>query len=87
MTLVNLTQFDAGNTFKLVYTVGQAIPGPVLRIGNPNCRIKVERRPLHEFMDAWCQQAPSHHIALGLGDHSEALETFAEATGLSIIRV
>jgi L-arabinose isomerase len=86
VTLVNLTQFGAGDTFKLVYSVGEVIPGPVLNIGNPNCRVRVSR-PLHEHMDAWCQQGPSHHVGLGLDDHSLALETFAEAMGFGIVRI
>jgi L-arabinose isomerase len=86
VTLLNLTQFDAGDTFKLIYSIGQVIPGPVLNIGNPNARVRVSR-PLHEFMDAWCQQGPSHHIALGIGDHSAALETFAEAMGFRAVRI
>ena len=85
-TLLNLTQFNAGDTFKLIYSVGEVIPGPVLNIGNPNCRVRVER-PMHEFMDAWCQQGPSHHIALGTGDRSAELETFAEAMRFRIVRV
>ena len=86
ITLVNLTQFDAGDTFKLIYSVAEVIPGPILRIGNPNCRVRVGR-PIHEFMDAWCQQGPSHHIALGVGDHSAALETFAESMSFRLVRV
>jgi L-arabinose isomerase len=86
VTLLNLTQFGAGATFKLIYTLGQVLPGPVLNIGNPNCRVRVQR-PMHEFMDAWCQQGPSHHIALGMGDHTEALETFAEAMGFQAVRI
>jgi L-arabinose isomerase len=86
VTLLNLTQFDAGDTFKLIYSIGRVIPGPVLNIGNPNARVRVSR-PLHEFMDAWCQQGPSHHIALGIGDHSAALETFAEAMGFRAVRI
>jgi L-arabinose isomerase len=86
VTLLNLTQFDAGDTFKLVYSVGEVIPGPILRIGNPNCRVRV-CRPIHEFINAWCQQGPSHHIALGVGDHSAALETFAEAMHFRVVRV
>jgi L-arabinose isomerase len=86
VTLLNLTQFDAGETFKLIYSVAEVIPGPILNIGNPNCRVRVGR-PMHEFMDAWCQQGPSHHIALGVGDHSAALETFAEAMRWRVVRV
>jgi L-arabinose isomerase len=86
ITLLNLTQFNAGDTFKLIYSVGEVIPGPILNIGNPNARVRVSR-PLHEFMDAWCQEGPSHHIALGIGDHSAALEAFAEAMDFRIVRV
>jgi L-arabinose isomerase len=86
VTLLNLTQFDAGDTFKLIYSVGEVVPGPILNIGNPNARVRVSR-PLHEFMDAWCQQGPSHHIALGIGDQSAALETFAEAMGFRAVRI
>jgi len=85
-TLLNLTQFAAGETFKLVYSVGEIIPGATLNIGNPNCRVRPSR-PLHEFINAWCQQGPSHHLALGYGDQSLALETFAEAMGFEAVRV
>ncbi|MAE60988.1 MAG: hypothetical protein CMJ49_06475 [Planctomycetaceae bacterium] len=86
VTLLNLTQFDAGDRFKLIYSVGEVIPGTILSIGNPNARIRVER-PIHEFMDAWCQAGPSHHIALGAGDQSDALDAFAQAMGFQIVRV
>jgi len=86
VTLLNLTQFDAGDTFKLIYSVAEVVPGPTLRIGNPNCRVRVGR-PIHEFIDSWCQQGPSHHVAIGTGDQSAALETFAEAVHFQIVRV
>ena len=85
-TLLNLTQFDAGDTFKLIYTIGEIVDGPILNIGNPNARVKVAR-PLHEVMEDWCQEGPSHHIAMGYGDHSQALETFAEAMDFEIVRI
>ncbi len=86
VTLLNLTQFDAGETFKLIYTVGEVIPGDVLNIGNPNCRVRVPM-PIHLFMDAWCQQGPSHHVALGAGDHCAEIESFAETMGFRSVRV
>jgi L-arabinose isomerase len=86
VTLLNLTQFGAGDTFKLIYSVAEVIPGPTLRIGNPNCRVRVAR-PMAEFMDTWCQQGPSHHIALGVGDYGAELESFAEAMGFGIVRI
>lgn len=86
VTLLNLTQFDAGDTFKLICTEAEVVPGATLRIGNPNCRVRVSR-PIHEFIDAWCQQGPCHHTALGLGCHAAELETFAEAMGFRLARV
>ena len=85
VTLLNLTQTGA-ETFKLIHASGEVIPGPVLRIGNPNCRVRISR-PIHEFMDAWCQEGPSHHIALGLGDHSDEIDAFAEAMEFDCVRV
>ena len=86
VTILNLSQFDAGDTFKLVYTLGEIVPGDVLNIGNPNCRVKINR-PIHEFFNDWCQQGPSHHMALGIGDHSESIETFAEAMNFKTVRI
>jgi L-arabinose isomerase len=86
VTLLNLTQFGVDKSFKLVYTIAEVIPGETLNIGNPNCRVRVSL-PIHEFMDRWCQQGPSHHVALGIGDHSEAIETFAEAMKFKMVRI
>ncbi len=88
VTLLNLSEHTSpsNNRFKLIYSVAKVIPGSVLNIGNPNCRIRLER-PLHEFFERWCQQGPGHHIALGKGDLSTALESFAEAMQLEIVKV
>ncbi len=86
VTLLNVSQFDAGETFKLIYTTGEAVPGDILRIGNPNCRVRLGR-PIPEFMDAWCRQGPAHHIGLGLGDHSAEIEAFGEAMGFPVVRI
>ena len=86
VTLLNLTQFEAGDTFKLICTEAEVMPGDTLRIGNPNCRVRLSR-PIHEFMDAWCQQGPCHHTALGTGRQAAALEAFAEAMGFRLAHV
>ncbi len=82
VTLLNLSQFDAGETFKLIYSIAEVVPGDILNIGNPNCRVKVQK-PIPQFFEEWCQQAPPHHIALGLGDFAEEIEAFAESMGLT----
>jgi L-arabinose isomerase len=86
VTLLNVTQFGTGDTFKLIYSVAETVAGSVLNIGNPNCRVRVTK-PIPEFFDAWCQHGPCHHIALGIGDHAAELETFAQAMGFECARV
>lgn len=86
VTILNVSQFNAGDTFKLVYTLGEIVPGEVLNIGNPNCRVRISR-PIHEFFNDWCQQGPSHHMALGIGNLSNELETFAELMQFDTARI
>jgi L-arabinose isomerase len=87
VTVLNITQFDPDcDSFKLIYTVGKVVPGEILYVGNPNARLEV-RKPIPEFIDEWCQQGPVHHSSLGIGDLSREIESFAEATGLTSVRV
>lgn len=85
-TLLNLTQVGTKKIFKLIYTVGEVIPGDILSIGNPNCRVRVGKS-IPQFFDEWCRQGPGHHSALGLGDFSEEIEVFAEKMGYECIRI
>ena len=85
-TMLNMTQNNAGDTFKLIYSVGEVISGPILKIGNPNCRVRV-KPSIHEFMDAWCQEGPSHHMVIGYGDQSEALKVFAEGMKFKLVKI
>jgi L-arabinose isomerase len=85
-TLLNLTQFGTDKTFKLIYSIGEIIPGDILNIGNPNCRIKVQR-PIPEFFNLWCKQGPEHHTAMGIGDFSKEIETFSEKIGFDCVRI
>ena len=85
-TFLNLSQFDSGDTFKLIYSIGEIIPGDILNIGNPNCRVKMQR-PIAEFFNDWCHQAPPHHIGLGFGDKSAEIEAFAESMKFEVVRI
>ncbi|MCL2517662.1 MAG: hypothetical protein FWF15_03770 [Oscillospiraceae bacterium] len=85
-TILNISQFGTDKPFKLIYTVGEIVPGDILKIGNPNCRVKIDK-PFHIFFNEWCQQAPGHHSALGLGDFSGEIECFAEKMGFDCVCV
>lgn len=85
-TLLNWTQFGTNAPFKLIYSVAEVIPGEILNIGNPNCRIRV-KKPIPRFFNDWCQQGPEHHIALGVGDFSQEIKAFAEKMGFECVEV
>jgi L-arabinose isomerase len=63
--VIGLTQ-DAFGQLRLLAAEGESLPGPVLRIGNSNHRIRFGL-DLPEFMSAWTALGPTHHVALGLG--------------------
>ena len=85
-TILNLTQVGTDKTFKLIYTVAEIVPGDILNIGNPNCRIRMAK-PIPEFYNDWCIQGPGHHSALGIGDLSKEIEVFAQAMDFECVRV
>lgn len=85
-TLLNLTQFGTSKTYKLIYTTGEIIDGDILHIGNPNCRVRVEK-PIPQFFNEWCKQGPGHHSALGIGDYSAEINAFADKMDWECVRI
>ncbi len=65
MTILGLTQ-TADGALKLIAAEGESIAGPTFRIGNTNSRIRFSQGPA-AFIDAWCAEGPTHHVALGVG--------------------
>jgi L-arabinose isomerase len=85
ITILGLTQTREGN-LKLLVAEGESVPGPILRIGNTNSRIRFAMRPA-EFMDAWCAEGPTHHCALGVGHVAKDIEKVARILGLKVVRI
>ncbi|MCK5843817.1 MAG: hypothetical protein KAG97_03860 [Victivallales bacterium] len=85
-TLLNITHSMTNDTFKLIYSHCEIVDGDVLSIGNPNCRVRVEKQ-IHEFIDEWCQEGPSHHCAIGYGHLGAQLEMVGEALDFDIVKV
>ncbi len=85
VTIFGCTQTRDGR-LKFVVAEGDSIPGPVMRIGNTNSRIRFPLGPA-EFVDAWCAQAPTHHCALGVGHVAATLRKFARLQSLECASV
>jgi L-arabinose isomerase len=82
VTIVGLSQ-TADGRLKLLAAEGESIPGPTFRIGNTNSRIRFSRGPA-AFMDAWCAEGPTHHVALGVGHRADDIRRVAALLGLEL---
>ncbi len=82
VTILGLTQTREGR-FKLIGAEGESLPGPVLRIGNTNSRLRF-RLPPAEFVNRWCAEAPTHHCALGVGHVLRGVEKIAALLGIEL---
>jgi L-arabinose isomerase len=65
ITIVGCTQTAEGR-LKLIVAEGESVPGETFRIGNTNSRLKFALPPA-QFFESWCEQGPTHHVALGVG--------------------
>ena len=85
VTLLGVTQTAEGN-LKMLCAEGESLPGPVLRIGNTNSRIRFRYGPA-EFINRWCAEGPTHHCALGVGHVRGALAKVSELLGIPLATV
>jgi L-arabinose isomerase len=85
VTIFSCTQTRDGR-LKFLAAEGESIPGPIMRIGNTNSRIRFGLNPA-EFVDAWCSHAPTHHCALGIGHRAGVLGKFARLQELEFAKV
>ncbi len=82
VTILGLTQ-TADGRLKLIAAEGESIAGPTFRIGNTNSRIRFASGPA-AFMDAWCAEGPTHHVALGVGHQLSRIRKVADLLGLEL---
>lgn len=85
VTLLSVAQ-DHRGCLRLVSAEGEAVPGPILHIGNTNSRY---RFPIgaRAFVDAWSQAGPAHHCAIGVGHRCSVLQKLAAIWNMDYIRV
>ncbi len=83
ITILGTTQTAEGK-LKFLVAEGESIPGPTFRIGNTNSRLKFGLGPA-EFMDKWCAEGPTHHVALGVGHQRSKIEKVARLLGLECV--
>jgi L-arabinose isomerase len=82
VTILGMTQ-TADGRLKLIAAEGESISGPTFRIGNTNSRLRFSQGPA-AFMDAWCAEGPTHHVALGVGHQLGRIRKLADLLGLEL---
>lgn len=85
ITIFAVTQTRDGR-LKTLAAEGESIPGPTLKIGNTNSRLRFSLPPA-PFMNAWCEQGPTHHCALGVGHTAGILRKVCRLLGLEFVEV
>lgn len=85
VTILGLTQ-TAGGNLKLVAAEGESLPGPILRIGNTNSRLRFGRGPA-EFINRWSMEGPTHHCALGVGHNLARIGKLASLLKIPLAEV
>jgi L-arabinose isomerase len=82
ITIMGLTQTSDGK-LKMIVAEGESIPGDVMPFGNTNSRLKFPLGPA-DFMTKWCEEGPTHHVALGVGHIAGKLNKIARILNLEV---
>ncbi len=85
VTILGLTQTAEGR-LKLIGAEGESLPGPILRIGNTNSRLRFPVPPA-EFVNRWCMEGPTHHCALGVGHNLARIGKLASLLKIPLVEV
>ena len=85
ITLLGITQ-KADGSFKFVVGEGQSEKGEIPPTGNTNTRGFFEPSA-PEFLKAWVMEAPTHHLALGVGHRAKTIEKIAKILGIECVIV
>jgi len=85
VTLLAMTQTADGN-LKMLSAGGESLPGPILKIGNTNSRLRFPLGPA-AFVSKWCQEGPTHHCALGIGHLQPAIAKLSELIQVPLVEV
>lgn len=85
VTLLSLVQ-DGHGKLSLLTAEGEAVPGPILHIGNTNSRYRFSVGA-RAFVNAWSAAGPAHHCAIGVGHVANRIEKLAALLGIGCHRI
>ncbi len=80
ITMMSIGQ-KADGKFKFVVAEGMSERRPIPPTGNTNTHGRFGKN-VRKFLCDWVQEGPTHHFALGIGHHADALAKVAECLGI-----
>ena len=81
-----LSVCDGKDGLFLLTAEAEAVPGPVLQIGNTNSRYRFSCG-VRKFVDSWSKAGPSHHCAIGVGHVAGKIKKLADLLNIPCIEV
>ena len=72
--------------FKFIIAEGESVHGPIPPTGNTNTR-GFFQPDIRTFLKRWVAEGPTHHFALGVGNHAEELKQIADLLGVESVVV
>ena len=74
----------ADGKFKFIIAEGESLEGPIPPTGNTNTHGKFAP-DIRTFLRRWAGEGPTHHFALGVGHHADALSRIAECLHIEAV--
>ena len=62
------------------------MPGDIPQTGNTNTKCRMNS-PVTDWIERWCEAAPTHHLALGVGHRGREIELFARMMDIELKKV
>lgn len=72
--------------FRMIAAEGVALSGDIPQTGNTNTQVSFNL-PICEFLSKWCEAGATHHMALGVGHHMEALKKFSKISKIDLTEI
>lgn len=85
ITMMSIGQ-TANGKFKFIIGEGESERRPIPPTGNTNTHGRFGRN-VRKFLVDWVREGPTHHFALGIGHHAEALVKVADCLGIESVVV
>lgn len=85
VTLLSVVETGDGQ-LKFLVAEGESVPGSILEIGNTNSRYRFAIGA-RNFVEAWNEQGPAHHCAIGKGHLASRIKKLGEILKIKTVQV